>query len=89
MILDKNTKNKPDITYPTKWGFKVIGKDKDRVQKAVKEILGNKKHSCKFSNVSKNGKFTSFSAECVVDSQEERDALYKLFGEHEDVDYTI
>jgi len=89
MILDKNTQEKPEIIYPTKWGFKIIGKDKDKVEKAIKEILGEKEHSCKFSNTSKNGKFSSFSAECIVDSEEERDALYKLFGEHDDVNYTI
>ena len=89
MILDKNTQNKPEINYPTKWGYKVIGKDKDRVEKAIKEILGHKEHICNFSNVSKNGKFSSFSAECTVESEEERDALYKLFGEHNDVNYTI
>jgi len=89
MILDKNTRTKPEINYPAKWGFKVIGKDKEKIELAIKEIMGDKAHSCKFSNTSKNGKFNSFSAECIVDSQEERDALYKAFGKHDDVDYVI
>ncbi len=89
MVLDKSSKDKPEINYPTKWGFKVIGKDRDKIEEAIKEILGDKNHNCKFSNASKNGKFSSFNAECVVDSEEERDALYKAFGEHESVDYVI
>jgi len=89
MILDKNTQEKPEIIYPTKWGFKVIGKDKDKVEKAIKDILSSKAHSCKFSNSSKGGKFSSFSAECTVDSEEERNALYKAFGEHADVNYVM
>jgi len=89
MILDKNTQDKPEINYPTKWGFKVIGKDKIKVEQAIKDIMGDKSHSCNFSNTSKNGKFSSFSAECTVDSKEERDAIYKAFGEHDDIDYVI
>jgi len=89
MLLDKNTKEKPEINYPTKWGFKVIGKDKVKVEQAIKDVMGDKAHICKFSNTSKKGTFHSYSAECTVDSQEERDALYQKFKEHGDVDYTI
>ncbi len=89
MILDKNTKEKPKITYPTKWGFKIIGKDKEKVEAAIKDIMGDKEHICNFSNTSKNGKFNSFNAECEVKSQEERDQLYKAFNEHEDINYVI
>ena len=89
MILDKNTQEKPEINYPTKWGFKVIGKDKDKIEQAIKEVMGDKEHSLKFSNSSKKGTFHSYNTECVVESQEERDKLYKAFGEHNDVDYVL
>ena len=89
MILDNKTQEKPEINYPTKWGFKVIGKDKDKVQEAVKEIMGEKEHTCKFSNSTTKGNFHSYSAECTVDSEEERDNLYKAFGKHDDVHYVI
>ena len=89
MILDKNTQEKPEINYPTEWGFKVIGKDKDKVEQAIKEVMGEKAHSCTFSNSSKKGNFHSFSATCQVESEEERDALYKEFSKHHDVHYVL
>ncbi len=89
MILDKNTQEKPEISYPTKWGFKVIGRDKEKVEQAIKDVMGQKVHSCQFSNSSKKGNFHSFAAECTVESKEERDRLYRAFGEHEDVDYVL
>jgi putative lipoic acid-binding regulatory protein len=89
MILDKNSKEKPKIEYPTEWSFTVIGRDKGKVEDAIKDILQHKEHSCKFSKVSKNGKFTSYSAKCVVDSQDERDKIYKTFSNHSDVDYVM
>ncbi len=77
------------LEYPRKWDFTIIGRDKEKIQEAIKEVFGEKEHSCKFSKVSKNGKFQSYSASCEVDSQEERDALYKKFSEHSDLDYIL
>jgi len=89
MILDKNTKEKPEINYPCQWSFTVIGRDKDKVEGAIKDILQDKEHSCKFSKSSKNGKFNSYSAKCQVDSQEQRDEIYKTFSKHSDIDYVM
>ncbi len=89
MILDSNTQEKPQIDYPTKWRFKVIGRDKEKVEQAIKEVMGDKTHSCKFSKTSKKGNFHSYSASCIVESQEERDRLYKAFGDHDNVDFVF
>jgi len=89
MILDKNSNKKPKIEYPTKWNFTIIGKDKNSVEAAIKDILQHKEHSCKFSKVSKNGKFTSYTAQCVVDNEEERDQIYKTFSNHNDINYVM
>jgi len=87
MILDKKTKEKPDIKYPTQWSFTIIGKDKQKVQDAIKTVMGDKEHSCKFSKSSKGGKFHSYNAKCEVKSEQERDNIYKELQKHEDVDY--
>ncbi len=89
MILDKDTQEKPEINYPVKWGFKVMGKEREKIEAAIKEVMGEKSHICKFSKASKNGKFSSYNAECTVDSKEERDALYKAFGDHMHIDYVL
>jgi len=87
MILDNKTQEKPDIKYPTQWKFTIIGKDKQKVQEAIKAVMGDKEHICKFSKSSKGGKFQSYNAQCEVVSEEERDAIYKELQEHNDVDY--
>jgi putative lipoic acid-binding regulatory protein len=82
-------KKEAKLEYPRKWGFTVIGRDKEKIEQAIKEVLGEKEHNCKFSKTSKNGKFNSYNAECTVESEEERDKLYKAFGDHDDVDYVL
>ena len=89
MILDDKTPQKPDIAYPTQWGFKLIGRDRDALLTCIKEIMGDKEHLCSVGNASKTGKFHSYNANCQVDSQDERDRIFKSFQEHDDVKMVI
>ncbi len=89
MILDDNTPEKPHIDYPTRWGFKIIGRDRQALLSCIKEVMGEKEHLCSVGNISKNGKFHSYNASCVVDSEEERNRLFQCFQEHKDVKMVI
>ena len=92
MILDKDTPEKPEINYPTNWGFKLIGKDKDKLLACIKEVMkevGEKEHLCSLGNASRTGKFHSYNASCSVESEEERNKIFKYFETHDDVDMVI
>ena len=89
MILDDKTQDKPKIEYPTQWGFKLIGRDKEALLRCIKEAMEGKEHLCSLGNASKTGKFHSYNASCVVESQEERDRIFKYCQEHNDVDMVI
>ncbi len=89
MILDHNTKEKPTIEYPCNWGYKIIGRDKEKLKACIKEVMGDKEHLSAPGNTSKKGNFHSYNASCEVASQEERDRIFKAFQDHEDVDMVI
>ena len=89
MILDDKTKEKPEINYPTDWGFKLIGRDKEALLKCIKEIMGEKNHQCSLGNRSKTGKFHSYNANCTVESEEERKKIFSYFEKHDDVNMVI
>ncbi len=88
-ILDNNTPEKPNIEYPTSWGFKIIGKDKEKLLACIKEAMVEKDHLCTLGNQSKTGKFTTYNASCTVDTEEERNRIFKYFSEHSDIDMVI
>ena len=88
-ILDENMPERPDISYPTSWGFKIIGKDKDKLLSCIKEAMGEKDHLCSLGNQSKTGKFTTYNASCTVDTEEERNRIFKYFSDHSDIDMVI
>ena len=89
MILDDKTKAKPNIEYPCEWGFKLIGRDKKKLQECVSNIMRDKNYKCRDGNISKNGKFVSFNTSCIVSSKEERDRIFKAFQEHNDIKMVI
>ena len=91
-VLDGNMPERPEINYPTSWGFKLIGRDKEALLKCIKEIMkevGEKEHLCSLGNASKTGKFHSYNASCTVDTEEERNRIFKYFEDHDDVDMVI
>jgi len=88
-ILNKNTQERPTIEYPTNWGFKLIGRDKEKLLACIKEAMGEKEHLCSLGNASRTGKFHSYNASCTVDTEEERNRIFKYFEEHDDVEMVI
>ena len=89
---DNQTHEKPEINYPTQWGFKIIGRDKEKLLACIKEIMeqeGDKVHECRLGNSSKTGKFHTYNASCTVDSEEERNRIFKYFSDHDDVEMVI
>ena len=89
MILDANSNKKPEITYPCEWGYKVIGVDKLKLETAIFEIMGERDYQKKAGNTSSKGKFHSLNARCQVNSEADRDAIFKAFQEHDDVKMVI
>jgi len=91
-ILDEHMPERPEINYPTRWGFKIIGKDKNALEKCIRDIMkieGDKKHLCSIGNQSKTGKFTTYNASCTVSTEEERNRIFKYFEDHDDVAMVI
>jgi putative lipoic acid-binding regulatory protein len=89
VILDDKTTDRPDISYPTRWGFKLIGRDREAIYACIKEVMRDREHECSVGNSSKTGKFHSYNTSCIVESEEERNRLFKCFEEHKDIKMVI
>ena len=88
-ILDDQMPERPEINYPTSWGFKLIGRDKEALLACIKEAMGEKEHLCSLGNASRTGKFHSYNASCTVDTKEERNRIFKYCQDHDAVDMVI
>jgi len=88
-ILDDSCQTKPEINYPCQWGYKIIGRDKEALKVCISEIMGEKEHLLTEGNVSKTGKFHAYNTSCEVGDEEERNQIFKAFGEHDAVKMVI
>jgi len=89
VILDDKCQTKPDIEYPCQWGYKIIGRDKEKLEQAIIEVMESRAYTFKDGNRSSKGKFVSMSSRCEVASEQERDAIFKAFSEHPAVKMVI
>ena len=73
---------KPEINYPCKWQYKIIGESATVITELVAEIVHERDYSLTRSNVSSGGRYVSMSLELTVDSEERRLELYRLFADN-------
>lgn len=75
-------KQKPEIDYPCKWLYKVIGEEKEAIRAAVYHICSGKDITYSYSHSSSGGKYHSFNVEVEVKNEEERLSIYNLLNNH-------
>jgi putative lipoic acid-binding regulatory protein len=85
MILDNSENRKPKIEYPTKWGYKIIGRDVDEMLSAIEESIEGLEYEVTPSNVSRNEKYYSLNLKVLVPSELIRDILFEKLDKHPSV----
>jgi putative lipoic acid-binding regulatory protein len=88
-MISGSENKRPKIDYPTVWEYKLIGKDVDKLLKAVEEVLPGLEYEVKFSNVSKNEKYYSLNVSVTVTSEALRDIIFQKFSSHTEVKFII
>lgn len=86
-----NRKQQPEVEYPCRWQYKVIGTDGEAVAEAARECVarclgadhGARSVELEPSRSSAGGKYVSWSLSLRVDSARERDELFAALGSHE------
>lgn len=69
---------KPSITYPCKWSYRLIGEDGELMIKEIPAKMGRIKHEISPANRSKQGKYVSINIEAIVRSDDERLSVVPL-----------
>ena len=76
-MMNDPKKNKHVIEYPTKWEYKIIGNDVDKLLKAVEGAVPGLEYEITPSNISKNEKYYSLNVTVVVSSEVVRDLVFQ------------
>ena len=78
----KVIEGKPEITYPCRWHYKVIGVQKDDLNQAIREIVSESDHTFSPSKKSRSGKYHSFNLEIHVENEESRNFFFNELRSH-------
>ncbi|MCL2669736.1 MAG: DUF493 domain-containing protein [Syntrophaceae bacterium] len=73
---------RPLIVYPCPWGYKVIGRDREGLAKAVAEVLAGCHYIVTPSHTSKGGTYHCLNVETTVESEPQRQDLCERLRHH-------
>jgi len=73
---------KPEIEYPIRWSYKIIGSDVDEMLTAVEESIKGLEYEVSPSNVSTNEKYFSLNISIIVPSEIVRDLIFQNLAKH-------
>ncbi|MBC8316543.1 MAG: DUF493 domain-containing protein [Desulfobulbaceae bacterium] len=73
---------KPEIIYPCRWHYKVIGIEEKMLIKAILAIVCESEHQLSPSKTSKSGKYHSYNLEIFVESEEARNFFFNELRSH-------
>ena len=66
---------RPEIDYPTRWSYHVIGADPDALRNAVLEAVGGAEHDWEGGAESRRGRWHSVRIRVLVDDEPHRLAI--------------
>jgi putative lipoic acid-binding regulatory protein len=83
MILDSN--QRPEITYPCEWSYKIIGNNVNKILEAIESAVPGLKYDVTPSNISKNGNYYSLNLKLTVPNEVVRDLIYQKLDSSESI----
>jgi len=80
---------RPEIDYPTKWEYKIIGSDIDEMIKVVENIIVDLEYNLSASNISRKDNYFSLNVSVLVPSEIVRDSISQKLSTHPAIKYVI
>lgn len=88
MVFNQENK-KPQVDYPCKWPYKIIGNNIEEMIKAVEEVVAELEYDLTPSNISRKGKYFSLNITVVVPSEILRDLIFQKLTKHPAIKFVI
>lgn len=85
MEILNDREDKVELSYPCTWTYKLIGHEKEAIQKAIHEVIIEREHSLEHSNASKTGKYVSMNLELVITNEDERTFIFEALKAHQNI----
>jgi len=88
MVFNQENK-KPQIDYPCKWPYKIIGESVEEMISAVEGVLINLEYDLTPSSISRKAKYFSLNITVDVPSEIMRDLIFQKLTKHPSIKFVI
>ncbi len=85
MEFIKDKKEKLELTYPCSWTYKLIGYEKEAIQKAIHDVISERDHKLNHSKASKSGKYVSMNLEMLIHNDDDRAFIFQALKDHQHI----
>ena len=85
MEILNDRKDKIELAYPCTWTYKLIGYEKEAIQKAIHDVILKREHSLEHSNKRKTGKYISMNLDLVIKNEDERTFIFEALKAHQNI----
>lgn len=82
MVNINDLKEKPELEYPCDWRYKIIGREREVLEQAVRDVICERVHKLTHSNASCSGKYISMNLDLLVHNEDERQFIYEALKAH-------
>lgn len=79
------SQHKLELDYPCNWIYKVVVLESTNIKEVIQEVILEREHNVKESNVSTKGKFKSYTLDLIVHNDDDRKTIYELLGKHSSI----
>jgi len=85
MEIINDSQTKVELTYPCSWSYKLIGHEKEAIEKAIHDVILEREHTLNHSNNSKTGKYISMNLDLIIQNEDERNFIYEALKKHSNI----
>ena len=85
MEIINDSKEKLELEYPCSWCYKIIGHEKEAIEKAIRDVINEREYKLKTSNSSKSGKYVSLNLDLLVHNDDDRNFIYEALKAHQNI----
>lgn len=98
MEIINDSTQKLELEYPCSWCYKLIGYEKEAIQKAIHDVILEREqkvngeareaalgYDLTHSNASKTGKYVSMNLDLVIQNEDERNFIYEALKAHQHI----
>lgn len=76
---------KLELEYPCNWRYKIVGEERELIEKAIHDVILEREHSLEHSNTSRTGKYVSLNLDLLVHNEDDRQFIYEALKAHQHV----